>query len=233
MENMFLDNIYNGEGGGYIDYHGDTIQRLKKQIPENRIKDVIYYNPCDKDFIIAHNFFSLGKNEDAGKKVNDLLDAIKGLYSSKDWGSQIEATLRPVLYTLLKGNLALTDARILLSKTTKEGYKLRQAVIPCIENREVLMFWHDFEKIPNSTLQRVVSKLSKFLLQERIYRIFSQRDNRLNFRNMIDNKKQFFSRIFQQDYLDLPALISLDRLYFALFFTQLFQGRIILFLLKE
>ncbi|MDP8215996.1 MAG: hypothetical protein P9L98_01575 [Candidatus Kaelpia imicola] len=192
MENMFLADINNGEGAGYIDYHGDAIERIKKQIPKERVRDVCYYNPCDKDFIISHNFFSLGKNEDAGKKVNDLLDAIKGLYSAKDWGSQIEATLMPVLYTLLKGNLTLTDVRGLLSKS-KEGYKLRQSVAPIIENKEIQMFWHDFEKIPNSTLQRVVSKLSKFLLQERIYRIFSQRDNRLNFRNIIDNKKIFLA----------------------------------------
>ncbi len=58
------------------------------------------------------------------------------------------------------------------------------------------MFWTDlFERMPVSALQRVLNKLSKLLLQEKINRIFSQRINKINFRRIIDEKRVFLGYI--------------------------------------
>lgn len=192
IHNMSLADIRSGEGVGLLDPHGDVIEAVIKQIPKERVEDVVYFNPCDEEFALCYNPCELDKGEDISKKADDLVLSVKSLYSAKDWGYVIESTLIAIFYTLLKGkNLVLSDARILLSKT-EEGYRLRQSILPLIDNQEVKMFWLDFfERMPILVLQRVYNKLSKFLLQERVNRIFSQRKNKINFRKIIDERKIF------------------------------------------
>ena len=196
LANMCLDDIYQGQGVGFIDLHGDTLDAIIKEIPKERIEDVIYFDPCDDEFELCYNSSSLKEGEDIGKKVDDLIVGIRSLYSGKDWGHLIESTLIPVFYTLLRGeNLTLSDARVLLSKT-EEGYRLRQSLLPLIDNQEVKMFWTDlFERLPIATIHRVVNKLSKFLLPKKVNRIFSQRKSLINFRKVIDEKKIFLGYI--------------------------------------
>jgi len=193
LVNMCLDDIYKGKAVGFIDFHGDAIEDVLDRIPEERIEDVIFFDPCDNEFEVCYNPFELREGEDIGKKVDDLVVSVRSLYSGKDWGHVIESTLIPVFYTLLKGkSLTLSDARSLLSKT-KEGYKLRESLLPSIDNPEVRMFWIDlFERLPTQTVHRVLNKLSKFLLPEKVNRIFSQRKNLINFRSDIIDKKKIF-----------------------------------------
>jgi len=195
LGNMCLDDIYKGKAVGFIDMHGDILEDITKKVPEERIEDVVYFDPCDDEFGLCYNPFKLKKGEDIGKKVDDLVVSVRSLYSGKDWGYVIESTLIPVFYTLLKGkDLTLSDARLLLSKT-KQGYRLRESVLPLIDNQEVRMFWTDlFERLPIQTIQRVLTKLSKFLLPERVNRIFSQRKNSIDFRtDILDGNKIFLA----------------------------------------
>lgn len=194
MEQMALDDISRGFGVGFLDPHGDTVFRILKQIPRNRIRDTIFFNPCSERYIPCYNPFSLGENEsgEISRKVSDFLVNIRSLYSSRDWGPVLESILLPVFHTLFSvENMSLADVRILLAKNS-EGYALRKKVVPLIKNTEVRMFWVDmFDRIPVATIQRVLNKLTKFLYQEKVHRIFSQKNNKLNFREVIDNDKIF------------------------------------------
>jgi len=53
--NMILNDIYNGEGAGFIDPHGNSAEKLLNYIPSWRIKDIIYFNPADTDHPVALN----------------------------------------------------------------------------------------------------------------------------------------------------------------------------------
>ena len=194
LEGMVLSDIERGKGVGVIDPHGDLIERVIRQIPEHRVKDCIYFSPCEPSHALCYNPFSLDPGQDIGKKADDLIVSLRSLFPSNEWGHLIESTLMVVFYTLLKGdNLCLADARILLSKT-EEGYSMREKLVPQIDNLEVRMFWEDlFERMPVTTIQRVLNKLSVFLLPEKICRIFSQRENKIDFRKIIDERKIFLA----------------------------------------
>jgi len=191
-EAMFLCDVNAGRGVGMIDIHGDNIERILRQIPKERIGDVVLFDPTDEKYTACYNPFELFEGEDIGKRVDDLVSSVKVLFSARDWGHVIESVLYPLFYTLLIGkDLALSDARILLSKT-EEGNVLRESLIPQIVNEDVGMFWVDsFERMPFSTIQRVINKLSNFLLRENVRRIFSNKINKINFREIIDKKKIF------------------------------------------
>ena len=45
--NMAIQDIRNGEGVAFLDPHGLTVETLLDFIPEERIKDVVYFAPFD------------------------------------------------------------------------------------------------------------------------------------------------------------------------------------------
>ncbi|HQT82985.1 MAG TPA: type IV secretion system DNA-binding domain-containing protein, partial [Candidatus Paceibacterota bacterium] len=55
LENMAIQDIRNGEGLAFIDPHGGTVDRLLDYIPEDRIKDVVYFAPFDMEHPVAFN----------------------------------------------------------------------------------------------------------------------------------------------------------------------------------
>jgi len=192
LESMILHDIKNGSGVGVIDPHGDLIERIIRQIPNDRLDDCIYFSPCEEGLTVCYNALELRPGDDIGKRVDDLVVAVRSLYPANAWGSSIESILMAVFWALLKAeNTCLADASVLLSKT-EEGYAMRAKIEPLIDNDTVKMFWEDtFESLPQATINRVLTKLSMFLLPEKVNRIFSQRENKINFRKIIDEKKIF------------------------------------------
>src|SRR3954467_14722483 len=55
LENMAIQDIRNGEGIAFLDPHGSAVEKLLDYIPEERIKDVVYFAPFDMEHPIAFN----------------------------------------------------------------------------------------------------------------------------------------------------------------------------------
>ena len=55
LENMVIADILDGNGLGIVDPHGEFAEKILDFIPEERIKDVIYFNPADMEFPMAFN----------------------------------------------------------------------------------------------------------------------------------------------------------------------------------
>ncbi|MFA4943053.1 MAG: type IV secretion system DNA-binding domain-containing protein, partial [Patescibacteria group bacterium] len=55
LENMIIDDIRAGHGVAVVDPHGDLAEKIIEFIPDDRIKDVIYFNPSDIEYPIAFN----------------------------------------------------------------------------------------------------------------------------------------------------------------------------------
>jgi type IV secretory pathway VirB4 component len=55
LMNMAISDIERGNGLCVIDPHGDLTENILNYIPENRIKDVIYFNATDTEFPIGFN----------------------------------------------------------------------------------------------------------------------------------------------------------------------------------
>ena len=49
LENMAVQDIQNGEGMAFIDPHGKTAELLLNYVPQERIKDVLYFAPFDME----------------------------------------------------------------------------------------------------------------------------------------------------------------------------------------
>ncbi len=50
-----------GKGIAVVDPHGDLAETILEHVPEERLKDVVYFNPSDIDYPIGLNLLELPK----------------------------------------------------------------------------------------------------------------------------------------------------------------------------
>src|SRR3989344_2227928 len=55
LENMAIQDIQNGNGLAFIDPHGGTAEKLLEYVPEERIRDVLYFAPFDMEYPVSFN----------------------------------------------------------------------------------------------------------------------------------------------------------------------------------
>jgi hypothetical protein len=184
MVNMGIDDIRKGRGVAFFDSHGPHVHKLARKIERKDIERTVYLTFCDDEYVPCCNFLKDGKNID--KTVDDNVLRFKYLYPANAWGQSIEDILRRCFYAIaVTPGLSLSDVRTLLAKNS-EGEKLRHFILPFLKNKEEELFWkEDFKHIVS--IERVASKLTLFLQPERARRIFSQKENKINFREIIDN----------------------------------------------
>jgi Type IV secretion-system coupling protein DNA-binding domain len=103
ITNAVIANMRAGEGVCVIDPHGDLVatgsQPLLDYVPEERIKDTIYFNAADKEYPLALNMLSAGKDEELSLLADNLLVMFRR--QSDGWGPRMEDILRATLQTLM------------------------------------------------------------------------------------------------------------------------------------
>ena len=57
LENLAYQDMCDGRGFAFIDPHGDAVEALLQRVPENRIDDVIYFDPADIEHPVGMNMF--------------------------------------------------------------------------------------------------------------------------------------------------------------------------------
>src|SRR3989344_6136944 len=96
LENMMIQDIKNGEGFSFIDPHGASAEKLLDFIPEERVKDVIYFAPFDMDFPIAFNVMEDVGYDKRHLVVSGLMSAFKKIWVDA-WSGRMEYILSNTL----------------------------------------------------------------------------------------------------------------------------------------
>jgi len=189
IENMAVSDIKMGYGIGVIDPHGDLAEHILDQIPENRIEDVIYFNPSDMEFPIAFNPLEKVSLDYRHLVVSGLISVLKKIWSDF-WGPRLEHILRHSLFTLLEyPQSTLLDLPRLL--TDKE---FRQRAIGYVTQPQVRDFWFlEFEKysawLKSEAVSPILNKIGQFLTSIPLRNIVGQKENTFNLRKVMDEGK--------------------------------------------
>ena len=139
LENMAVQDIQKGNGLCFIDPHGSAIETFLEYIPEERIKDVIYFAPFDIKNPIAFNVLdNTGLNENTRFLVaQGLLAAFKKVFGEESFSDRMVHILNNSLLALLEypGATLLSVTRLL----TDDGF--RDDVVSKITDPSVKAFW--------------------------------------------------------------------------------------------
>ena len=80
LKNLAYQDMLAGKGFCFIDPHGDVTEELLSMVPENRIDDVIYFDPSDTDFPIGMNMLEFATTEQKDFIVQEGINMLYSLY---------------------------------------------------------------------------------------------------------------------------------------------------------
>ncbi len=189
IENLVIQDIYNNKGLALVDPHGDLVEKVIKLIPDNRIDDVIYFNPSDMDFPIAFNVVEKVEPQYRHLVASGLVGVFKKIWADS-WGPRLEYLLRNVILALLD----YQDATLLGIPRMFVDNNFRKKVIAKIQDPVVKSFWVDeFSKYNQQFLTEAISpiqnKVGQFLSSSLIRNVIGQTSSSINIREAMDNEK--------------------------------------------
>ncbi|PIX31369.1 hypothetical protein COZ61_00085, partial [Candidatus Berkelbacteria bacterium CG_4_8_14_3_um_filter_33_6] len=184
-----IDDILSGRGVAVVDPHGDLIEHVLKFVPDNRIDDVVYFSPADREFPIG---FNLLENVDPDLK-NVVASGVVGIFKKifgESWGPRLEYILRNAVLSLLDYPDAtmLEIIKILIDKN------FRKKVLEYVKDPVLLDFWlNEYDKYDQKFRTEAVApiqnKVGQFLSTTTIRNIVGQPESTINLNNIMDQKK--------------------------------------------
>lgn len=189
LETLALQDIKNGRGICLIDPHGDLAERLIPHIKKYRPDDLIYLDAADINQPYGYNPLRRVRKEKVPLAVSGLMEALKKLFDDA-WGVRMEHILRNTLYALIEyGDATLPDVLRMLTDT---GFQ--RAVLKKVENIQVREFWegefpHYNPRYRQEMIAPIQNKIGAFLADPRLYRIFTEPETDLHFRQIMDAGK--------------------------------------------
>ncbi|MDP2651895.1 MAG: type IV secretion system DNA-binding domain-containing protein [bacterium] len=189
LENMAIQDLRNGEGLAFIDPHGGTVDHLLDYIPENRIKDVVYFAPFDMEHPIAFNVM-----EDVGYDKRHLV--VSGLMATfkKIWEDAWSARMEYILTNTLLALLEYPDATLLGVNRMYTDKEYRAKVVENVKDPVVKDFWtKEFanygDRYTQEATPAIQNKVGQFTGNPLIRNIIGQPKSSFDIRTMMDEKK--------------------------------------------
>lgn len=188
LELLTISDIYSPYGFAVIDPHGDYALNVLRRIPEERVKDVIYFNPADADFPIAFNPMEVYDKKLKSHTATELIGVLKRMFES--WGPRLEYILRYSLLALLD----YPDATMLDITRILTDKKFRMEVLEYVEDPVVRNFWLvEFaswnERFATEAVAPVLNKVGAFTANPTVRNIIGQPKSSFNIRQIMDERK--------------------------------------------
>lgn len=189
LQNMAISDIENENGFCVIDPHGDIAENLLNYIPQERIQDVIYFNPADIEFPIAFNPLKNVHPNYHHLVTSGLISTFKNIWAD-NWGPRLEHILRFSLLTLLQyKESTLLDIQPLL---TDIGF--RREVLTRITDQSILSFWYnEYDKFSNSlraeAISPILNKIGIFSSSHILRNIIGQKKRSFYMQKVMDEGK--------------------------------------------
>jgi len=189
LENMAIQDIQNGHGMAFIDPHGKTADLLLEYVPQERIKDVIYFAPFDTEYPISFNVM-----EDVGADkrhlvANGLMSAFKKIWVDA-WSARMEYILNNILLALLE----YPDSTLVGVNRMLADKDYRNKVVANIKDPSVKSFWVDeFAKYGERYMQEagaaIQNKIGQFVSNPLVRNIIGQPKSSFDVRKVMDESK--------------------------------------------
>jgi hypothetical protein len=194
---MAIDDLKKGRGLAVIDPHGDLCEILLNYIPKNRINDVIYFNPADKDYPIVINPLEVTNKEEAELVVSGIVSIFNKIFGFS-WGPRLEYILRTTLLTLSDvPNTTLKDVPLLLTNAS-----FRAGVVSQIKDPTLKSFWVDeFEKMPlnlqKEAISPILNKVGQFVTSPLIRTVIGSPKSSIQLDDVMNHGKILLANLAQ------------------------------------
>lgn len=181
---LAAQDLRRGQGFAFVDPHGDVVDRLLEQVPEERSGDVMAIDGVAGGW--HFNPLQAPRGADTALHAAGLVDVFRKIWE-EDWGPRLEHLWRNVVLTLLAvPGATLGDVPRLL---TDFGY--RRGVVSGLSDEIVRAFWFDeydrysprFRSVVVAPLQ---NKIGALLTDKRLRAILTAKKSSFDLREIMD-----------------------------------------------
>src|SRR3989338_3398484 len=220
LELLLISDILSGAGCGLLDPHGDLAEEMLKFVPKERIKDVVYINPSDKDYPIGFNPLEPVTDYESRQHLSTFFIAIFKKLFAASWNQRMEHLIRYITLALLE----TPDSNVMGIPRILSDTSFRQRVIMQIKDTVVKGFWtNEFsasaEQYSKEAVVPIMNKVGQFIANPIVRNMIGQMNNSLNFAKFMDDGKIVLMNISKGKLGDENAA-----LLGALFITKIQQA---------
>lgn len=151
LKSMILSDIHAGQGVCVIDPHGDMFKELLGKMPEQRIKDVIVFDPTDSDFPVGLNLLECVSQSERHFVAQEMVAIITKLVEDEYGPGSVQMFTGPVFFQHMRNNLLLA-----MSDPDDPGTLLEYYMI--YQDKNYWRRWLPL-KTPDPLLERWVSQV--------------------------------------------------------------------------
>jgi len=190
LELLLISDIQSGNGCCLVDPHGDLAEAILKFVPKERIKDVVYVNPADREFPIGFNPLGTADSYETRQHLSTFFIAIFKKLFAVNWNQRMEHLIRYITLALLE----TPDSNILGIPRMLSDTPFRHRVIQQIKDPVVKNFWtNEFsasaDQYSREAVVPILNKIGQFIANPVVRNMIGQKRNALDFGKFMDEGK--------------------------------------------
>ncbi len=176
-----------------IDPHGDLIDSVIENVPDHRLKDVILFDPSDSEYPVGFNILQARSPLEKAILSSDLIATFRRMSTS--WGDVMDSVLANTILAFIessRGGTLFELKRFLVEKEFRAGF------LESVTDEAIRYFWeNEFDLIAGKPQSSILIRLDAFLRQSLIRNIVCQKENKLDFRGIMDGRKVLLIKLSQ------------------------------------
>ena len=195
IHNMIIQDIANGEGLCVVDPHGELVESILEKIPEERMNDVVYFNPADPDFHMGFNVLELPDP----RYKHLVASGLMGIFT-KIWANVWSARMEYILNNAVLALLDTPDSTLLGIMRLLADKNYRQRIIENVKDPVVKAFWvNEYEEwreqFRNEAIAPIQNKVGQFLSTPLVRNIVGQPKSTIDIFEIMNSKKIFLVNV--------------------------------------
>ncbi len=229
LENIAFQDMCDGRGFAFIDPHGDAVEALLQRVPEERIDDVIYFDPADIEHPVGMNMFEYTSEDQKDFIVQEGISMLQSLFDPSNqgfFGPRGQHMFRNAALLLMSDPKGATFIDIPQCFTDPEFVKSK---LKYVTDKAVYDYWtKEFPASQKSSdagevITWFASKWGPFLSNTIMRNTLGQVKSGFNIREIMDNKKIFLVNLSKGRLGDINA--NLLGMIFVMKFQQAAMSR--------
>ncbi|MBR2741359.1 TraM recognition domain-containing protein [Candidatus Saccharibacteria bacterium] len=229
LENLAFQDMCDGRGFAFIDPHGDAVEAILKRVPEERIDDIIYFDPSDIEHPVGMNMFEFTNDDQKDFIVQEGISMLQSLFDPQNqgfFGPRGQHMFRNAALLLMSDPAGATFIDIPQCFTDPEFVKYK---LQFVTDKAVYDYWtKEFPASQKSSDSGEVttwfaSKWGPFIANTIMRNTLGQVKSGFNIREIMDNKKIFLVNLSKGKLGDINS--NLLGMIFVMKFQQAAMSR--------
>jgi hypothetical protein len=190
---LILENLREGSGLAVLDPHGDLVDEILARFPKEREGDLILFDPSDQTFRVGWNMLACRTEIEKVILASDLVAVFRRLSTS--WGDQMTSVFGNAIQAFVESESGgtLLDLRQFLMDRDFRAEFLRSVADPDVRS----YFERQFPLLKGIPQGPILTRLDTFLRSKLVRAVVTEREHRIDFRELVDEGKVFLAKLAQ------------------------------------